>query len=102
MSFFEKMNRKQKRKFNKLSPEEQAPIIEAELVQKVSPIMAKEIANSMIAGADLVWEQLYSDYVSMIDATYEESELRLRIEALLGKIRTQYLRIQSDKAKKEI
>lgn len=102
--FFENMNRKQKRQFNKLSPDEQAPIIEAELIQKVSPVMAKEIANAMIVGGDLVWEKLYTDFVEEYDnlpihAIREEgSEI---IIAILSTIRAQHLRIEASKAKED-
>lgn len=99
MLFFENMSRKQKRKFNKLSPEEQAPIIEAELIQKVSQIMAKEIANSMIRGMNLLWTQLFEDFVIPLDNVENDDEWHKKISELLSLIRTQYLRIEASKAK---
>lgn len=97
----DKMNRKQKRKFNKLSPDEQAPIIEAELIQKVSPIMAKEIAKAMITGMDLVYEKLFDEFVNPLDTTDSEDEWNMMINNLLSLIRTQYLRIETNKANEQ-
>lgn len=97
MSFFENMNRKEKRKFNKLSPDEQAPIIEAELIQKVSPIMADQIAKAMIQGVNLVWEELYTEFVMPIDE--EGADVSSKVIELLSAIRTQHLRLETNKAK---
>lgn len=96
------MNRKEKRKFNKLSPDEQAPIIEAELIQKVSPIMAKEITNAIIAGMDIVWEKLYNDCVNILDNTNNEDDRNKAIDYMLSLIRTQHLRIEANKAKENV
>lgn len=102
MSFFKNMNRKEKRKFNKLSPDEQAPIIEAELIQKVSPVMAKEIANSMIVGRKLVWKELYDDFVVRADSAENAEEWERVVGELLSTIRLQYLSIESNGIKKDV
>lgn len=96
--FIDRMNRKQKRKFNKLSTDEQAPIIEAELIQKVSPIMAEQISKSMITGMELLWEQLYEDFVKPIDEM-DDDEMYAKVDEMLSMIRTQHLKIESNKAK---
>lgn len=93
------MNRKQKRRFNKLSPDEKAPIIEAELVQKVSPILAQEISKAMIAGMNLVYEKLFDEFVNPLDTADSEDEWNMMINNMLSLIRTQYLRIEARKAK---
>lgn len=98
MPFFDNMNRKQKRKFNKLSPDEQAPIIEAELIQKVSPIMADQIAKSMITGMDILWQQLFEDYVKKIDEA-KDDDVDYWVNTLISTIRTQHLRIEAQKAR---
>lgn len=99
MSLFESMNRKQRRKFQKMKPEEQAHLIEAAMMQKISPVMSKEITKAMITGTNLVWEQLYSEFVEKMDFTTSDVEYDELINQLLSLIRTQYLRIQADKLK---
>lgn len=102
--FIDKMNRKQKRQFNKLSPDEQAPIIEAELIQKVSPVMADQISKSMIAGMNLVWENIYTSHVRMIDKLDEDEnsdEWKERVNALLSEIRKQYIRVKAKEDENE-
>lgn len=98
MSFFENMNRKQKRKFNKLSPDEQAPIIEAELNQKVSKVLAEQVQNLIMLGIDITWQQIFNDYVKKIDEA-KDDDVDYLVNTLLSTIRTQHLRIEAQKAK---
>lgn len=99
------MNRQEKRKlnknFNKLPPEQQEAVIQHMLIEKISPVMNKEITKSIIAGTDLVWSELYEKFVSVYDATLDESEAKSIVENMMSVIRQQYLRIQTNKAKAE-
>lgn len=97
------MNRKQRRKFNKgfskLPPEQQEEFASTMVWKKIEPVLGQEIAKSMISGMNALWSQLYTDYVEKYDEAYIPEEQDRIIEELLSLIRTQYLRIESEKAK---
>lgn len=99
MSLFEGMNRKQRREFDKMPTEQKAQVIEVSLMEKISPVMQREITRSMIAGMDLVWKSLYNDYVSKFDDTDDVGEYNEIVGKLMSKIREQYLRIITNEAK---
>ena len=96
------MNRKEKRKFNKLYQAEKAQIIEAELNQKVSKVMAQEIAKAMINGMNILYGRLYEDFVMQIDAAESEKEWEEKVGELLSAIRIEYLRIEANKEKENL
>lgn len=100
------MNRNQRRKFNKsfgkLSNDEQEAFVGAMITQKIAPVMNKEITKAMITGMNVLYEQLYTDFVSNYDLETDPYEKDRIIGELLSVIRTQYLRIESEKAKEEV
>lgn len=100
MSFFSNLSRKEKRKFNNMSPEEQAPIIQAELIRKIDGQMGKIVQRDIQVGMDLVWTSLYNDFVSEYDSAKYEDQYII-VENLMSKIRTQYLRIEKEKKEAE-
>lgn len=67
MNIFSNMNRKQKREFNSLDNDKKAELIQSALVEKVSGVMAKETAKSMIRGMEFQLEELYTKYVMKMD-----------------------------------
>lgn len=94
-------NRKTKRQFKKLPNDQQEAVLQHLLIEKISPVMNKEITKSIIAGTDLVWEQLYSNYVSKYDAVTDCEMKQAIISDMLSTIRIEYLRIQTNKAKQK-
>ncbi len=102
-------NRKERRKFNKefakLPQETQHEVLQAELMEKISPAMNKALTEAMISGINLAFEQLYEDFVIKIDEasnlgeTHKESAL---CENLLSAIRKRYVEIQAKKAMGEV
>lgn len=76
----------------------EAEIKEA-LIKKIEPVFTKQIVKSMIAGSNLVWEEIYNDYVAKIDAT-KDSETRNRaISEMLCRIREKHLSISAATAR---
>lgn len=73
MSFFRKLNRKQRRQFDKLEQEEKNQIIAHEISQKVSETIQKQIYIASVNGVIHGNELLYKKYVTAWDAAkYEE------------------------------
>lgn len=99
-NIFEGMNRKSRRGFNKLHDEQKQEVIRSAIMDKVSGVMAGEVAKSIITGMQLAHEQLYTKYVSAIDELQVNGEdSSQEIEKLLGHIRTEYLKIMTEKRK---
>lgn len=92
-------NRRQRRKFNQLPDDQKEAFIQHLVIDKVSGVMNKEITKSMIVGMDMVWTQLYEDCVNPLDNVENEAEWNRKVGELLSLIRTQYLRIEANKAK---
>ena len=100
--------RKAKRKFNKeyakLPEETQHEVLQAELMDKISPAMNKAITQAMVDGINLTFEQLYEDFVSPIDDAVRERDKEKQLylcDNLLSAIRKRYVEIQAKKVKKE-
>lgn len=59
--------KKGNKKFEKLTPDAKAKVLQTAIEQKVSGIMAEEISKAMITGMTLEREQIYNKYVEAID-----------------------------------
>lgn len=66
-NIFRGMNRKTKRQFNNLDTDKQTEFLQAAIIEKVSPIMANQIATAMIEGAKQEDERIYKKYVEEMD-----------------------------------
>lgn len=86
------MNRKQKRGFNKLSEDEKSELIKSEIVNKVSPIMSREIANATVNGIYIERDRLYNHYVKPIDESDTEEEKTRLVNELLGFLREEHVK----------
>ncbi len=64
-----------KKAFNKLSDEEKAKIIQANVIDKISDSLAKAITEATIRGMDYAYEYLYQNYVTRYDNKDEEFNL---------------------------
>lgn len=102
MSIFDSLNRKEKRNFTKMPKSKQAELIQAALIEKISPVMSTEITKAMITGMDLLWSQLYVDFVEKIDAAHDSFKEKELIDALLSLIREKYIAVQARKAKEDL
>lgn len=88
MNPFKNLNRAQKRKFNRMSKEDKAKIIEAAVQQEISPHLASKLCDGMITGMDLQNHHLYKKYVSKIDSgSLSGEERHTCMEQLLSAIR---------------
>lgn len=63
MSFFRKLNRSQKRKFNALPQEEKEQIVQHEIMEKVRPELTKHGAKMFIQGYQFAFNQLKEQYL---------------------------------------
>ena len=99
-------NRKERRKFNKeyakLPKETQHEVLQAELMEKLSPAMNKAITEAMISGINLAFEQLYEDFVSKIDSSVTVEGAKILQDELLSAIRKRYVEIQAKKSMEEV
>lgn len=96
MSFFRKLNRKQRRQFDKLDKNEQKQVIATEINKAVSDVTKKQIANAFLRG--VAWENklLYEKFVTKWDAAkYNEKRN-------VGKELVEYIRNHYDKYNKMI
>ena len=91
MSIFKKMNRKQRRQFDKLEQEEKNRIIAHEISEKIKETTQKQIALSFIRGTE--------KYVLSWDAAKYDSKRKVAKE-LIEEIRMHYEKaVERDKAK---
>ena len=86
MSIFDRMNRQQKREFEKLPQNEKLEIIAAEIQNKASAAMQDEIANSVYRGYVLAHSMLYEDFVKPFMESKDEKESEHILAGLIQKI----------------
>lgn len=66
MSFFKRLNRQQRRKFDKLNNKQKQEIVSAEVNEKLSHIMAQQIAKSFIDGNLWAYKEIMEKYCNPI------------------------------------
>ena len=99
MSFFSKLNRKQRRQFDKLEQEEKNRIIAHEISEKIKETTQKQIALSFIRGTEWVNKMYYEKYVVSWDAAKYDAKRKVAKE-LIEEIRMHYEKaVERDKAK---
>lgn len=97
-----KMNKKTKKKFNSLSQEEKEQVIRYMVNDKVSSVFAKELANSMIAGVNTAYEQLWRDYVAEIDGLEVGTvQWEVKVTGLIGFLKDKHIEIERRKVAAE-
>lgn len=89
MSFFRKLNRKQRRQFDKLEQEEKNQIIAREISEKIKETSQKQIAVSFIKGTIWANKILYDKYVTAWDAANYNDKRKVAKE-LIDEIRMRY------------
>lgn len=99
---FGKLNRKQKRKFNKefkdLDQEKKTEVIQTAFMEQVNHTMSKEIAKAMRDGIQLGKEQLYEKYVKDIDGKRKSSkEWYDAVDQLLSVLRVNHIEMEKRK-----
>ena len=73
MSFFSKLNRKQRRQFDRLEQEEKNRIIAHEISEKIKETTQKQIGVAFVKGVAQANEILYNKYFTEWDAAkYDE------------------------------
>ncbi len=94
--------KKGKKKFEELPPESKSKVIEVAIIEKISPVMAKEVANSMIRGMELEREEIYKKFVENIDMLKVSSDSlawETEVECLLSYIRKGHLDYMAKQAR---
>lgn len=85
-NLFNRMTSKQKREFNKLPEEDKGKIVVEEVKNKVMAVANKEIANSVIRGFYIAYQELYDNYVVPISNAKKDEEVNALVEKLLTEI----------------
>lgn len=86
-------SKKGKKEFEKMSTEKKAEVIQAAISEKVSGVMATEIAKAMIAGIKQQNKLLYNKFVMQIDGCKSgDQEWIDKVEDLLSYLRTEHLK----------
>lgn len=99
MNFFKKLNRKQRRQFDKLKQEEKNQIIAHEISEKIKETTQKQIALSFIRGTEWVNKMYYEKYVVAWDSAKYDAKRKVAKE-LIEEIRMHYEKaVERDKAK---
>lgn len=94
-----KMDNKAKKKFNRLSQEEKEQVVRYIVNDKVSSVFAKELANSMIAGINTAYSQLWRDYVEEIDGLEVGTvQWETKVTGLIGFLKDKHIEIERKKA----
>lgn len=99
---FGKLNRKQKRKFEKdfkkLDTEKKTEVIQGAFMEQVNHTMSKEIAKAMRDGIMLGKEQVYNKYVKDIDEKRKGSkEWYEAVDQLLSYLRVSHIEMEKRK-----
>lgn len=89
-SIFERMNRKEKRAFNNLSPDEKVQIIQQELNNKVSASMQDEIVNSFYRGYLQAFKLLGENYLDKIASTEDGNVILETTTNMIAEIKRNY------------
>lgn len=89
-SIFERMNRKEKRAFNNLSPDEKVKIIQQELNNKVSALMQDEIVNSFYRGYLQAFKLLGENYLDKIASTEDGNVILETTTNMIAEINRNY------------
>lgn len=107
-SIFERMNRKEKRAFDNLSPDEKVKIIQQELNNKVSASMQDEIVNSFYRGYLQAFKLLGDNFLKRIEQTEDGDEILDLTTKMIAEIKRNYDlatvefdKIESEKSEKE-
>lgn len=82
MSFFSKLNRKQRRQFDKLKKEEKNQIIAHEISEKIKETTQKQIALSFVRGTEWVNKTYYEKYVVAWDAAKYDAKRKVAKELI--------------------
>ena len=90
MSIIRKINRKQKKAYNKASNLEKAQIIKSQIDDKIIDTVNKNIADSFVLGATSTYKILAENYVIELLETKDEDRQQELISALLAEIMTVY------------
>lgn len=93
--FFSNLSSKDKKRFNKLSDEEKAKIIHANVVDKIGDIMLKAITDATIRGMDLAYEDLYQNFVTRFD----NKDVEFNLMDMLSYLRLKHLEHEKRKNK---
>lgn len=85
-NFLRSLNRKQKRKFDKLDKEEKEQIIAHEITQKINESAGKEISKAFVKGAIFANKLLYDHYLTKWDELDDHEKMGIA-EALVAEIK---------------
>lgn len=103
MGMFEHWNRQQKRKFDKLDKDTQAEMLTSGVMEKITPIYNKAVAQSMLSGIKLERKQVYDRFVNKIDSAEKGSdEWNSLVEDMLSYFRVRYLQYNMETKKENV
>lgn len=82
MSFLRKLNRSQKRQFDKLEDKEKSDILQKEIEDKILPIMNQKVAQAFADGVLFAHDYLFEKYVNRIKDKPENEQDKIITELL--------------------
>lgn len=98
---FSNLTKSGKKAFNKLSDEEKAAIIQANVVDKISDPLLNAITNAVIQGTEMAYETIYKEFVKPIDETEDEITQHAYMNSLLSQIRLKHLEYEKKRRVQE-
>lgn len=83
-----------KKDFNKLTDEEKAAIIHANVTDKIGDILLTSIIDATVRGNEMAYEMIYKEFVKPIDEAEDEITKHAYMNSLLSQIRLKHLEIE--------
>lgn len=91
-----------KKDFNKLTDEEKASIIHANVTDKIGDVLTKAITDATIRGIEMAYEQIYKEFVKPIDENEgNKTRRQAYMNSLLSQIRLKHLEYEKKRRTEE-
>jgi hypothetical protein len=88
MGLFDSMNRKSKRQFDKeLTQEQKDAIVQAEVLNKITPAMNERVAKAVVDGTLLAYNLIYMNYIEPLEHPINEFERERIISDMMRDIK---------------
>lgn len=98
---FSNLTRSGKKAFNKLTDEEKAAIIQANVIDKINEPLLNAITNAIIQGSEIAYETIYKEFVKPIDEVKDEITQHAYMNSLLSQIRLKHLEYEKKRRTQE-
>lgn len=102
-NIFSRMSQKEKQDFNNLDSNKKSELIQTAFIEKISPVMANQIAKAMISGSNQEDERLYKKYVEKMDlfCSHGDENWMDLVNQLLSYLRMAHLEYEKNKIKNQ-